>query len=282
MNFNKATWIKLFLLLSVGVLAFSPKFDVDLKSLAVQILPIHNFNEWAICSVFLFAGYVLQFLSVGAILEYTNPIPKSAERMRSMKKQIKAGVWALFYVIVCTTGWMWLIEPHTPYFGYYGTHAYTPFEFVKNLAIYMLVFDTWFYWTHRILHIPYLFKKIHWFHHQFVEPTAYGQDAVHPIEAIIQGPAGHFLPTLVAPMHPIAISVFGFLTSLYALLAHDGRAMDLNGHMNHHHYKECQFGLYWGLWDYICDTRYCKRLFPERYIPSWERAAGTADEKKNE
>lgn len=99
------------------------------------------------------------------------------------------------------------------------------------------------------------------------------------MEALIQGPMGHFMPTLFFPMHPVAMSVFGFLTSNYAILAHDSRALDLNDHVKHHHYHHCNFGLYWGLWDYICGTRYSKEKFPKVYIPSWQREEAAA--KKN-
>lgn len=191
--------------------------------------------------------------------------------MNEMKTQIKLGVGALAIIIVYTTLWYWKIDPLTPYYGYYETHEYNLTEFLKNTIIYMLVFDTWFYWTHRLLHNEWLMRKVHCHHHQFMEPTAYGQDAVHPFEAVLQGPMGHFLPTLIAPMHPLTISVIGFLTSIYALLAHDGRAGDLNDHMKHHHYKSCNYAVYWGLWDYICGTRYNTKTFPVRYVPSYEK-----------
>jgi Delta7-sterol 5-desaturase len=103
-----------------------------------------------------------------------------------------------------------------------------------------------------------------------MEPTAFAQDAVHPFESILQGPMGHFLCTLVYPMNPLLISAIGFLTSIYALLAHDGRALDLNSHTYHHYYRDCNFGLYWGFWDYVFGTRYNTKRFPSKYIPSWE------------
>jgi Delta7-sterol 5-desaturase len=39
-----------------------------------------------------------------------------------------------------------------------------------------------------MFHLPFFMKYIHRVHHQFHETTAFGQDAVHPIEAILQGP----------------------------------------------------------------------------------------------
>ena len=70
-------------------------------------------------------------------------------------------------------------------------------------------------------------------------------------------------------MNPLLISVLGYLSSIYTLMAHDNRIWDVNGHTMHHYYRDCNFGLYWGLWDYVFGTRYSVKKFPARYIPSW-------------
>ena len=153
------------------------------------------------------------------------------------------------------------------YYGYYATHEYTAFDFFLNLAAYMFFFDSWFYWTHRVrralrssarapthpcartglpspglissrprtahayqlLHLPWMWKYVHHIHHQFLTPTPFAQDAVHPIEGIVQGPMGHHIITLFVPIHPVAHALFGFLTSVYAIGAHDGT----RGHRAH-------------------------------------------------
>lgn len=69
--------------------------------------------------------------------------------------------------------------------------------------------------------------------HNFVNPTAFAQDAVHPFEGVIQGPLGHYFASLCFPMHPVAHAAFGFFTSCYAIAAHDGRAYDLADHTVH-------------------------------------------------
>lgn len=95
------------------------------------------------------------------------------------------GFKALIIIIVSTTLWMWKGEPLTPYYGYYTTNNFTVFDFFANIFVYMFAFDTWFFLTHIMLHHPYLMKTVHRYHHEFVEPSAFAQDAVHPIEAII-------------------------------------------------------------------------------------------------
>ena len=71
-------------------------------------------------------------------------------------------------------------------------------------------------------------------------------------------------------MNPLLISVLGMLTSIYALCAHDARALDLNDHVKHHHYRTCNYGLYWGVWDYVFGTRYHPDKYPVRYVPSYK------------
>jgi Delta7-sterol 5-desaturase len=131
----------------------------------------------------------------------------------------------------------------------------------------MSLFDIWFYCTHVAMHYPVFWHYIHSFHHQFMEPSAFGQDAVHPLEAVLQGPCGHFMITLIFPMHPVLHSLFGFLTGLYAIFAHDGR-WDPADHNKHHYYTSCNYGLY-GFMDYIFGTKYKKSLYPVEYVPTW-------------
>lgn len=49
----------------------------------------------------------------------------------------------------------------------------------------MLVEDFSFYWMHRLFHTPYLYKKFHKYHHEFVTPIALGTLYAHPLEHIL-------------------------------------------------------------------------------------------------
>jgi lathosterol oxidase len=74
-------------------------------------------------------------MATGASMEFTNPIPKSAFRMKNMKLEIKRGIQALFWVLLSATIFMWKIEPMTPYYGYYETHEFGLKEWLISLLV---------------------------------------------------------------------------------------------------------------------------------------------------
>lgn len=55
----------------------------------------------------------------------------------------------------------------------------------------MLVEDFAFYWSHRMLHTPYLYKKVHKVHHEFNNTVSIAATYAHPVEYFF----GNLLPT---------------------------------------------------------------------------------------
>ncbi|EGD77304.1 sterol desaturase [Salpingoeca rosetta] len=241
------------------------------KNLAVDLLEMETTSDFAVASLLVFAGYTLQYVGSAGLFELTHPFgamsaslsaKQRAQRREQVRKELLLGVGAMIANISVTMIWMRYIEPLVWTYGYFDRHAFSFTWFLLSIPIYMFIFDAWFYWTHRWLHdIPFLWDHVHRIHHQFKEPSAFAQDAVHPFEAILQGPLGHYLPTLFFPIHPIAHAAFGFLSSVFAVAAHDGRQWDINDHYYHHcagkgRKNSFNYSLYWPLWDVWCNTRY--------------------------
>jgi lathosterol oxidase len=131
------------------------------------VLPITSFTHF--CWSFLFIGlvYYTTYFTVGSLLFLTNPIPRTPQRMANVTKELKLGISALFFVIVYTVGWLWLVDPKTPWYGYWEgrENQFTPFEAMKQPLIYLLTFDAWFYATHHFLHLNWFMTHIHRYHH---------------------------------------------------------------------------------------------------------------------
>src|SRR5437868_3648097 len=51
-----------------------------------------------------------------------------------------------------------------------------------SLAALIFIHDTWFYWTHRLMHWKPLFRVMHAVHHQSHNPTPWAAFSFHPSE----------------------------------------------------------------------------------------------------
>src|SRR5688500_12007889 len=74
--------------------------------------------------------------------------------------------------------------------------------FVFTLVALPVLHDAYFYWTHRAMHHPLLYRRVHRVHHLSTNPSPWAAYSFAPAEAIVQGA---FVPlvTLLLPVHLI-------------------------------------------------------------------------------
>jgi len=60
------------------------------------------------------------------------------------------------------------------------------FTYVWQIGLAYLIYDTMFYWVHRALHIPQLYKTIHYVHHRFKTPVGIASSYAQSVESIAQ------------------------------------------------------------------------------------------------
>lgn len=137
-----------------------------------------------------------------------------------------------------------------------------------SVLVYLTAHDTWFYWTHRLMHRPWWFARVHAVHHASKPPTAWAAMAFHPWEAL----SGAWLfPALVfvVPIHWGALLVVLAVASFFGVTNHMGweifphawvkgrfgRGMITAAHheLHHRHYRS-NYGLYFRVWDRLCRT----------------------------
>ena len=132
----------------------------------------------------------------------------------------------------------------------------------------LLIHDTWFYWTHRLMHHPVLFRTIHAIHHDSRPPTAWAAMSFHPWEAL----SGAFIiPVLVfiLPLHFAVVLAVLLVMTIMGTTNHMGWELfpsrlvhgaagqwliTATHHQLHHERYSCNYGLYFRFWDRLCST----------------------------
>ena len=117
-----------------------------------------------------------------------------------------------------------------------------------------------FYWIHRALHVPLLYRVAHSLHHRNTNVGPWPGLSMHPIETAMF--FSSILVHLVVPVHPVIILFHMFHQALTAATSHTGfegvLVKDKNRlhlgnfhHQMHHRYFECNYGNLEVPWDKV-------------------------------
>ena len=136
---------------------------------------------------------------------------------------------------------------------------YVPVSFLFCLVIH----DTFFYWTHRVMHWPRVFKYVHLGHHRSATPTPWAIFAFQPLESILQ-----FVPValivMYVPLHPLTLLAYLSYDTVINTAGHTGyevipesvaRSWYFQGlntvshHDAHHSNTQVNFGSFFNVWD---------------------------------
>lgn len=132
-----------------------------------------------------------------------------------------------------------------------------------RLALAVIAHDAYFYWMHRLMHHPKLFRLVHLVHHRSKTPTPWAAYAFAPIEAFFEA---LFLPLylLVLPLNKLLIFIFLAHMIVRNVVGHAGheifprgwldrpllRAITTTTHHDLHHSQgRYNYGLYFTWWD---------------------------------
>lgn len=157
--------------------------------------------------------------------------------------------YTLSYAAVADYGWVYLIA---------------------SVPVSLIIHDTYFYWMHRLLHHPQIFKQVHLLHHKSTNPSPWASYAFHATEAVAEGFILIIL-LFILPLHPIAIGLFillGFIINVYGHLGYEitpkwfrhsplFQVLNTSVHHNLHHSKfKGNYGLYFRVWDRLMGTEH--------------------------
>lgn len=93
---------------------------------------------------------------------------------------------------------------------------------VLQIAIFILVEEFGFYYSHRFLHSKHIYKHIHKIHHEWRAPIAVTAIYCHPIEHIFSNILPPFLGVLICGSHISVTWLWFTMVTLSTLNAHCG------------------------------------------------------------
>lgn len=163
-----------------------------------------------------------------------------------------------------------------------------PVWFWASLGLMIVAHDAWFYWAHRLMHQPALFRTFHRRHHRSNNPSPFTAYSFDLAEAAVQAA---FVPLwmLATPMPWGVIGLFMIHQIFRNTIGHcgyelfparrDGRPLmpfltTVTHHDLHHAQAGWNYGLYFTWWDRWMGTEH-----PE-YLTRFARAAGRAPSMK--
>lgn len=183
------------------------------------------------------------------------------EILASLRSALVFSLLGTIVFVAARQGWITI---------YGGFDQAGPLYLAGSLILMLVAHDTYFYWTHRAMHHPRLFRLFHGTHHLSRTPTPWAAYSFAVPEAIVQGA---FVPLFVAlvPMHALAIFVFVALQITRNVMGHagsevhpaafgPGRWLGWNNtsthHDLHHETGRYNFGLYFRWWDKLMGTEH--------------------------
>lgn len=149
--------------------------------------------------------------------------------------------------------------------------------FWLSLGALIVLHDAWFYWTHRLIHDPRLFRRVHRLHHKSHNPSPFTAYSFDIGEAAINAA---FMPVMLLFLPISHFAVFLFLAHMILrnVVGHSGYELfparrngrpvfDFMTTVTHHDLHHAQagwnYGLYFTWWDRMMGTEH--PLYHEKF-----------------
>ncbi|TCJ12686.1 sterol desaturase family protein [Flaviaesturariibacter flavus] len=146
---------------------------------------------------------------------------------------------------------------------YLNVHEYPLWWLPLSLGIALLLHETYYYWLHRWMHRPKVFRLLHKVHHDSNITSPWTAFSFHPLEGVLQA---IFLPALLLflPMHLYVVLTQLTIMTFSSVINHldievyprgaPGRffgrfLIGATHHSLHHKQFRYNYGLYFTFWD---------------------------------
>jgi Delta7-sterol 5-desaturase len=184
------------------------------------------------------------------------------EKKVQHKKEIINSIYSSLIFTFLGAGSFWLYQKgFTRIYANFEDHSVAYFLF--SIALILFLYETYYYWLHRWMHSPSVYRIVHKVHHDSIHTSVFTSFSFHPLEAILQFV---FLPVIIMaiPVHIYALAIVLMLMTISAVINHAGVEIfprhfashpigkwliGSTHHDLHHKQFRNNFGLYFTFWD---------------------------------
>jgi len=152
---------------------------------------------------------------------------------------------------------------------YTDINEFPRFYAIGGFFIFLFLDDTWFYWIHRLLHHPKIFKYVHKVHHKSIDVNPFTSLSFHWVETLLLTswivPVSMFFPMYVPAFG--LLQIWGLLDNIKSHIGYEffpswwnksiGKLMTSSTHHNMHHSKfNGNYGVHFRIWDRLLGTEF--------------------------
>jgi sterol desaturase/sphingolipid hydroxylase (fatty acid hydroxylase superfamily) len=189
-------------------------------------------------------------------------ISQKAYKPGQLKKEI---TWSMVTALLfAVSGAIMLVLWQKGYTRIYtDVHQYSLWWLPVSLLIALFIHETYYYWLHRWMHHPKVFRIVHKVHHDSNITSPWTAFSFHPLEGLLQAV---FLPALllVLPMHLYILLIQLTIMTLSSVINHldieiypkrfhkhflGKWLIGATHHALHHKQFKYNYGLYFTFWD---------------------------------
>lgn len=246
--------------LAIATLEFNNGYWVILSAVMLVLIIFFRYLFFSSLYHWFFLKFCKKLLQKRIIL--VKPLQK--------KQLLKEIYWSfisgcIFGIVGMVLYYLWFVN-YT--LIYTDLHLYSVWYVPLSVCVFLLLQDTYYYWIHRWMHKPKIYRYFHVIHHKSIHTNVFTSFSFHPYETILQA---LFLPLvfMVLPMHIYALLIVLSIMTISATINHAGIEIYPSGkfgkwfkkwiigatHHDAHHTKfNYNYGLYFTFWDRIMHT----------------------------
>jgi Delta7-sterol 5-desaturase len=129
----------------------------------------------------------------------------------------------------------------------------------------LVLFDTWFYWFHRLIHTRLFYRRVHRWHHLTIAPVVWSNNSDRLIDNLFLQ-SYWFVVHMLVPIAPAVLFAHKIYDQITGVIGHSGYEhggrwcwppsplVGVTHHDQHHQFVRCNYATHFTWWDRMMGT----------------------------